>query len=70
MLCVQETSVSEKDWLSTLRQTLKSLYSIEYEKVASQTLWGIRCLILIKPEHFNKISHIQVLTAEQKGFTV
>ncbi|XP_064394235.1 phosphatidylinositol 3,4,5-trisphosphate 5-phosphatase 2-like [Halichondria panicea] len=56
----QETSVSEKDWFSILKQTLKTLYSIDYEKVTSQTLWGIRCLILVKSEHSNKISHVQV----------
>ncbi len=52
--------MSDKDWFSILKQTLKTLYSIEYEKVTSQTLWGIRCLILVKPEHSNKISHVQV----------
>ncbi len=57
---LQETSVSEKDWFSILKQTLKTLYSIDYEKVTSQTLWGIRCLILVKSEHSNKISHVQV----------
>ena len=50
---------SEKEWLSKIRSTLKMLHNVEYEKVASQTLWGIRLIILVKPEHTNKITHVQ-----------
>jgi len=59
-LSLQEASYSEKDWFTKLKQTLKNLYSIDYEKVAYQALWGIRCIVLVKPEHMNKISHVQV----------
>lgn len=42
-----------------MRQTLKGIYDIDYEKVVCQSLWGMRCLILAKPEHMNKIAHVQ-----------
>ena len=51
--------MSEKEWVAKIRSTLKLVHNIEYEKIASQTLWGIRLIILIKPEHTNKIAHIQ-----------
>ena len=56
---VQECSISEKEWVAKIRSTLKLVHNIEYEKIASQTLWGIRLIILIKLEHTNKIAHIQ-----------
>ena len=56
---MQETSIAEKEWIAKVRQTLKGIYDIDYEKVVCQSLWGMRCLILAKPEHMNKISHVQ-----------
>ena len=51
--------MAEKDWLSKLKTTLRLLYDIEYEKLAFQKLWGIQLLILVKPEHHKKITHLQ-----------
>lgn len=56
---VQETSISEKEWISQLCTTLTQLYNIYYEKVVCYSLRGIRCLILAKPEHLYKITHVQ-----------
>ena len=56
---MQECSISEKEWVSKIRFTLKMVHDIDFEKMASQTLWGIRLVILVKPEHTNKITHIQ-----------
>ena len=58
-IIIQECSISEKEWLSKIRSTLKMVHDIDYEKVGSQTLWGIRLIILVKPEHTNKITHVQ-----------
>ena len=55
----QECSISEKEWLAKIRGTLKTLHDIDYEKLASQALWGIRLVILVKPQHTNKITHVQ-----------
>ena len=51
--------MSEKEWLSKIRGTLKMVHDMDYEKLASQTLWGIRLVIFVKPEHINKITHVQ-----------
>ncbi len=56
---IQETSITQKEWIAKLRQSLKQLYDIEYDKVVCHSLWGMRCLILAKPEHSNKIAHVQ-----------
>ena len=56
---LQECSVSDKEWTGKIKSTLKQLYNIEYEKVATQTLWGIRIVLLVKPEHSKKITHLQ-----------
>ena len=55
----QECSLSDKEWTAKVKSTLKSLYNIEYEKVTGQTLWGIRIVLFVKPEHSKKITHLQ-----------
>ena len=51
--------MAEKDWFTKLRTALRVLYDIDYEKLAFQKLWGIQLLILVKPEHHKKITHLQ-----------
>ena len=51
--------MSEKEWITKVKSVLKNLFSIEYEKVDCSSLWGIRLVILVKPEHSQKISHVQ-----------
>lgn len=55
----QEASITEKEWVTKIRQSLKSIHEIDYEKVVYQALWGMKCLIMAKPEHMNKIAHVQ-----------
>ena len=55
----QECGVSKKEWTAKVKSTLKSRYNIEYEKVTGQTLWGIRIMLFVKPEHSKKITHLQ-----------
>ncbi|XP_065886590.1 phosphatidylinositol 3,4,5-trisphosphate 5-phosphatase 2-like [Dysidea avara] len=57
----QECSkVKEIEWLTKIKTVLKQLTKLDYEKVAMNTLWGMRILILAKPEHMNSISHVQM----------
>ena len=51
--------MSEKDWIIKVKSVLKSLFNIDYEKVDCSSLWGIRLVILVKPEHSKKISGVQ-----------
>ena len=51
--------MSDKDWTAKVKYTLKQLYDIDYEKTIVQTLWGIRIVLFVKPEHSKKITHLQ-----------
>uniref|UniRef100_A0A8C4WKC2 phosphatidylinositol-3,4,5-trisphosphate 5-phosphatase n=1 Tax=Gopherus evgoodei TaxID=1825980 RepID=A0A8C4WKC2_9SAUR len=48
----------EKEWLEVLRQSLQEITSISFKMIAIHTLWNIRIVVLAKPEHENRISHI------------
>ncbi|NXU53204.1 SHIP1 phosphatase, partial [Turnix velox] len=54
----QEDPQGEKEWLETLRQSLQEVTSISFKVIAIHTLWNIRIVVLAKPEHENRISHI------------
>ncbi|XP_046892955.1 phosphatidylinositol 3,4,5-trisphosphate 5-phosphatase 1 [Hypomesus transpacificus] len=54
----QEDTLGEKDWVDTVKNTLRSITNISFKQMASQTLWNIRIMVLAKPEHENRISHI------------
>ncbi|XP_062306848.1 phosphatidylinositol 3,4,5-trisphosphate 5-phosphatase 1 [Osmerus eperlanus] len=54
----QEDTLGEKDWVDTVKNTLRSITNISFKQMASQTLWNIRIVVLAKPEHENRISHI------------
>uniref|UniRef100_A0A8D0HC96 phosphatidylinositol-3,4,5-trisphosphate 5-phosphatase n=1 Tax=Sphenodon punctatus TaxID=8508 RepID=A0A8D0HC96_SPHPU len=54
----QEDPLGEKEWLEILRQSLQAITSISFKVIANHTLWNIRIVVLAKPEHENRISHI------------
>uniref|UniRef100_A0A8C0F0H5 phosphatidylinositol-3,4,5-trisphosphate 5-phosphatase n=1 Tax=Bubo bubo TaxID=30461 RepID=A0A8C0F0H5_BUBBB len=54
----QEDPQGEKEWLETLRHSLQEITSISFKVIAIHTLWNIRIVVLAKPEHENRISHI------------
>ncbi|NWU97387.1 SHIP1 phosphatase, partial [Upupa epops] len=54
----QEDPQGEKEWLETLRHSLQEITSISFKAIAIHTLWNIRIVVLAKPEHENRISHI------------
>ncbi|XP_028400181.1 phosphatidylinositol 3,4,5-trisphosphate 5-phosphatase 2A-like isoform X2 [Dendronephthya gigantea] len=55
----QESSVGEANWVSKIKRTLKKLFKIDYNAVASHSLWGIRLVILAKQEHTNRICRVE-----------
>ncbi|XP_036426263.1 phosphatidylinositol 3,4,5-trisphosphate 5-phosphatase 1 isoform X1 [Colossoma macropomum] len=54
----QEDPLGEKEWIDTVRSTLRDITNISFKQVATQTLWNIRIVVLAKPEHENRISHV------------
>lgn len=54
----QENSVCDKEWVETLRCSLKEYTEMEYKPIAVQTLWNIKIVVLVKAEHENRISHV------------
>ncbi|KAK7090622.1 phosphatidylinositol 3,4,5-trisphosphate 5-phosphatase 2-like isoform X2 [Littorina saxatilis] len=55
----QESGMADKDWINTLKATLKATLMVDVELLETCTLWGLRLAILILPRHRNKISVIQ-----------
>ncbi|XP_041701147.1 phosphatidylinositol 3,4,5-trisphosphate 5-phosphatase 1 isoform X2 [Coregonus clupeaformis] len=54
----QEDPLGEKEWMDTLKSALRGTTNISFKQIAIQTLWNIRIVVLAKPEHENRISHI------------
>ncbi|KAM6342064.1 LOW QUALITY PROTEIN: phosphatidylinositol 3,4,5-trisphosphate 5-phosphatase 2 [Podargus strigoides] len=54
----QENSLGDKEWVDFLRAVLKDFTEVEYRPVAMQSLWNIKVVVLVKPEHENRISHV------------
>ncbi|XP_067948366.1 phosphatidylinositol 3,4,5-trisphosphate 5-phosphatase 2-like [Watersipora subatra] len=59
----QEAKVSEKDWVNKLRRLLQNQFNIEFHLVDVCTLWQIRVVVFVKPEHKNRISMVQQAVA-------
>uniref|UniRef100_A0A8C4MLX7 phosphatidylinositol-3,4,5-trisphosphate 5-phosphatase n=1 Tax=Equus asinus asinus TaxID=83772 RepID=A0A8C4MLX7_EQUAS len=54
----QEDPLGEKEWLEILKHSLQEITSMTFKTIAIHTLWNIRIVVLAKPEHENRISHI------------
>ncbi|CAG05651.1 unnamed protein product, partial [Tetraodon nigroviridis] len=54
----QEDPLSERELGETVKGVLRNLTSISFKQVAIHTLWNIRIIVLAKPEHENRISHV------------
>ncbi|XP_064413051.1 phosphatidylinositol 3,4,5-trisphosphate 5-phosphatase 2A [Latimeria chalumnae] len=54
----QENSIGDKEWVDFLRGVLKECTEIDFKQIALQSLWNIKIVVLVKPEHENRISHI------------
>ncbi|XP_049625310.1 phosphatidylinositol 3,4,5-trisphosphate 5-phosphatase 1 [Suncus etruscus] len=60
----QEDPLGEKEWLEALRNSLQEVTSITFKTIAVHTLWNIRIVVLAKPEHENRISHVSTNTVK------
>lgn len=56
----QENSVCDREWVESLRITLKEQTELDYKPIAVQTLWNIKIAVLVRSEHENRISHVGV----------
>uniref|UniRef100_A0A8C4ZRV0 phosphatidylinositol-3,4,5-trisphosphate 5-phosphatase n=1 Tax=Gadus morhua TaxID=8049 RepID=A0A8C4ZRV0_GADMO len=54
----QEDPLGEKEWTDTVKNALRVITDISFKLISIQTLWNIRILVLAKPEHENRISHV------------
>ncbi|XP_075385455.1 phosphatidylinositol 3,4,5-trisphosphate 5-phosphatase 1 [Tenrec ecaudatus] len=54
----QEDPLGEKEWLEILKHSLQEITSITFKMMAVHSLWNMRIVVLAKPEHENRISHI------------
>ncbi|XP_048362861.1 phosphatidylinositol 3,4,5-trisphosphate 5-phosphatase 1 [Sphaerodactylus townsendi] len=54
----QEDPLGDREWQEILRHSLQEITSISFKVIAIHTLWNIRIVILAKPEHENRISHL------------
>uniref|UniRef100_A0A8C4HNY1 phosphatidylinositol-3,4,5-trisphosphate 5-phosphatase n=1 Tax=Dicentrarchus labrax TaxID=13489 RepID=A0A8C4HNY1_DICLA len=54
----QEDPLGEREWADTVKGVLRNITNISFKQVAIHTLWSIRIVVLAKPEHDNRISHI------------
>ncbi|XP_037530930.1 phosphatidylinositol 3,4,5-trisphosphate 5-phosphatase 1 [Nematolebias whitei] len=54
----QEDPLGEREWSDTLKSVLRNITNISFKQVAIHTLWNIRIVVLAKPEHENRISHV------------
>ncbi|XP_042339626.1 phosphatidylinositol 3,4,5-trisphosphate 5-phosphatase 1 [Plectropomus leopardus] len=54
----QEDPLGEREWADTVKGVLRKITNISFKQVAIHTLWNIRIVVLAKPEHENRISHV------------
>ncbi|KAM9849177.1 phosphatidylinositol 3,4,5-trisphosphate 5-phosphatase 1 isoform 2-T2 [Aulostomus maculatus] len=54
----QEDPLSEREWADTVKGVLRNITNISFKQVVIHTLWNIRIIVLVKPEHENRISHV------------
>ncbi|CAJ1059816.1 phosphatidylinositol 3%2C4,5-trisphosphate 5-phosphatase 1 isoform X1 [Xyrichtys novacula] len=54
----QEDPLGEREWSDIVKGVLRNITNISFKQVAIHTLWNIRIMVLAKPEHENRISHV------------
>ena len=60
----QESSMQEKEWIDHLKSTLKKLFFIEFTQIVMESLWGIRLVVLARPEHVLRITNVETSTVK------
>ncbi|XP_078403710.1 phosphatidylinositol 3,4,5-trisphosphate 5-phosphatase 2A-like isoform X1 [Cetorhinus maximus] len=56
----QENSLGDKEWVDFLRAGIKDVTELDFKVVATQSLWSIKIAVLIKPNHENRVSHVNM----------
>uniref|UniRef100_A0A8C4X5P3 phosphatidylinositol-3,4,5-trisphosphate 5-phosphatase n=1 Tax=Erpetoichthys calabaricus TaxID=27687 RepID=A0A8C4X5P3_ERPCA len=56
----QENSICDREWVEILRGALKECTEIDFRLIAVHSLWNIKIVVLVKPEHENRISHVGI----------
>ncbi|XP_067853325.1 phosphatidylinositol 3,4,5-trisphosphate 5-phosphatase 2-like isoform X1 [Heptranchias perlo] len=56
----QENSLGDKEWVDFLRAGIKDITELDFKVVATQSLWSIKIAVLIKPDHENRVSHVNI----------
>lgn len=54
----QEDPLGDREWSDTLKNALRKITNISFKQVAIHHLWYMRIIVLAKPEHENRISHV------------
>ncbi|KAI1898080.1 hypothetical protein AGOR_G00068660 [Albula goreensis] len=60
----QENTQGEREWAEQARVTLRSVTHIDFKLVALQSLWNIRLAVFVKPEHENRVSHVNTASVK------
>ncbi|KAJ3588591.1 hypothetical protein NHX12_012183 [Muraenolepis orangiensis] len=63
-LGTQENPQGERDWTEHIRTTLRSCTHMDYKQVAVQSLWNMRLVVLVKPEHEGRVSHVNTASVK------
>ncbi|XP_056456273.1 inositol polyphosphate phosphatase-like 1b isoform X1 [Gadus chalcogrammus] len=63
-LGTQENPQGEREWTEHLRTTLRGCTHLDYKQVAVQSLWNMRLVVLVKPEHEGRISHVNTASVK------
>ncbi|GCC22150.1 hypothetical protein chiPu_0000535 [Chiloscyllium punctatum] len=56
----QENSLGDKEWVDFLRAGIKDVTELDFKVIATHSLWSIKIAVLIKPDHENRVSHINM----------
>ncbi|KAG9338679.1 hypothetical protein JZ751_025517 [Albula glossodonta] len=60
----QDNTQGEREWAEQARVTLRSVTHIDFKLVALQSLWNIRLAVFVKPEHENRVSHVNTASVK------
>ncbi|KAJ8351240.1 hypothetical protein SKAU_G00227160 [Synaphobranchus kaupii] len=63
-LGTQENPQGEREWVEQAKATLRSVTHIDFKLVALQSLWNIRLAVFVRPEHENRISHVNMASVK------
>ncbi|XP_019726761.1 inositol polyphosphate phosphatase-like 1b isoform X2 [Hippocampus comes] len=63
-LGTQENPQGEKEWAEHIKATLRSYTQIDFKQVAVQSLWNMRLVVFVQPQHENRISHVSTASVK------